>query len=187
MKNWANSYSYEISYNIVDEESGKFSTTETKLKSNKNNRRYNTKMTKEDLPEYYCDVQRYGCSHDVIKAKDIRGLKYTWIKENHFMKDSILRISYVGEIQKRPLIVEYDGESRATGFNEYLNVDEAVFGYSIFKFLAYVKKYSDYDISEIKSEFLKHCKWLKSNEPLHAPSTDNFSKWFDDELDKWFK
>lgn len=175
MKNLSDTYSYEQVYEFLENEK-RITHTDTPLYSIRNGRRYKTKMYVDDLPEYYCDVQRYGNRRDVIKSKDVKFLKYTWIKENHFMKDSVLRVSYTGDIKKHK--VSGDGFT----FNDYTNVDVMIFGYDILKFLSYVKKYSDCDISEVKSEFIKHCEWLKENEPSFAPDSDDFDKWFEDKI-----
>ena len=68
------------------------------LSAIRGNRRYKTKMKPSDLPEWYCDVHRYWWNRDMIKTDGVVDLKYTWVKENHFMKDSLLRISYCGKI-----------------------------------------------------------------------------------------
>lgn len=180
MKNLSNRYSYEKNYSF-DESTKKITYTDTNLYSIRNGRKYKTKMMVGDLPEYYCDVQRYCCNHDVIKSKDIKSLHYKWVRENHFMKDSVLRISYSGEIKEFPLTVN----NIKSFFTEYSNVDEMIFGNDILKFLSYVKKYSDYDISKVKSEFVKHCEWLKENEPEFAPDSDDFGKWFDNKINDY--
>lgn len=174
MKDLANRYTYNIDFSI--DENKKIISHNSKLKADRGPRLYNTKLDVEDLPEYYCDVQRYGGCHDVIKSTGIKDLKYSWVKENHFMKDSVLKVSYTGEICEK---------QTNSFFKDYTNVDVMVFGTSILKFLAYVKSYSNYDISHIKSEFIRHCEWLKEHEPAFAPDTDDFSKWFDNKINEY--
>ena len=60
-----------------------------------------------------------------------------------------------------------------------------VYSYEIFKFLAYAKKYSGYDISDIRSEFINQCNWLAKNEPDIAPNTDDFGNWFDNKINEY--
>lgn len=170
---FADTYSYDITYNY-DESCGKYTNTIGSLYSYRNNRKYKTKLNINDLPEYYCDVTRYCGFHELIKSINIKDLKYSWVKENHFMKDSVLRISFTDKITCKPF--------KNSCFMDYENVNALVFGYDILKFIAYVNKYSDYDISEIKSEFIKHCEWLKENEPFFAPDCNDFSKWFDEKI-----
>lgn len=183
MTKYANEYSYERIYSF-DEKTKTSSYVNSKLKSLKNNRYYQTKMNVDDLPENYCDVQRYGAHHNVIRTDNIKDLKYHWVKENHFMKDSLLRVSFTGEIKEKPIYININGKPIESIFKDYENMDSMVFGNSIFKFLGYVKKYSNYDISEIRNQFVKQCEWLKENEPSFAPDTDDFGKWFDDTINK---
>ena len=58
------------------------------------------------------------------------------------MKDSVLRISYTGEL--KPYYEKYNinGKEIVSFSPSYTNEDEMIFGNSIFKFLAYCKKYS---------------------------------------------
>lgn len=134
------------------------------LKAHRNNRLYNTKMEHNSLPEYFCDVVRYRGYHNVIDARNISNLKYKWFKMNHFMRDSSLEFSYVDS-----------------------NETDRVYSYEIFKFLAYVKKYSGYDISGVRDEFIKQCNWLAENEPDYAPNIDNFGNWFDNKVKEYEK
>lgn len=180
MKDFANVYSYERKYEY-DENTKKITHSDGDLYAVRNNRGYKTKMNTYDLPEHYCDVQRYMDYHNVINTKDIKSLHYTWVKENHFMKDSILRVSYTGDIESKKLVF-HNGEKFIISpvFTDYTNVDEMVFGNDILKFLSYVRKFSNYDITHIKQEFVSHCNWLKENEPCFAPECDDFEKWFDE-------
>ena len=152
------------------------------LSAIRGNRRYKTKMKPSDLPEWYCDVHRYWWNRDMIKTDGVVDLKYTWVKENHFMKDSLLRISYCGKIIEYNPIHEIGGKKIKNIFTEYTNVDSIVFGRDIFKCLAYIEKYSDFNLTPIREEFIKQCNWLKKNEPEFAPEADDFGKWFDDKI-----
>jgi hypothetical protein len=153
------------------------------LSAIRGNRRYKTKMKPSDLPEWYCDVHRCWWDRDMIKTNDVVDLKYTWVKENHFMKDSLLRISYCGKILEYNPMHEIGGKRVKSVFTEYTNVDSIVFGNDIFKCLAYIRKYSNFDLSKVKKEFVKQCNWLKVYENVLAPDTDDFGKWFDKTLE----
>ena len=79
------------------------------------------------------------------------------------MRDSVLEITFIGSTK----------------------TNERVYSYEIFKYLAYVKKFSDYDISDIRSEFINQCNWLVKNEPDFAPNTDDFGNWFDNKINEY--
>ena len=171
MKNFANEYFYTSD----PKESNN-------LESVRNNRHYKTKMKPTDLPEWYCDVHRYWWNRNLINTKGVVDIKYTWIRENHFMRDSVLRISYTGKIEEYYPVYEFGGKKRKSVISDYKNVDSMVFSNDIFKCLAYIQKYSDFDLSEVRKEFVKQCNWLKKNEPEFAPETNNFGKWFDEKI-----
>lgn len=176
----ANVYSFTRTYTLDD--NNKIVYSDTRLFSYKNKRFYKTNKTVEDLPEYYCDVKRYLGNYDVINSRDVKDLKYSWIKENHFMKDSVLRISFTDNIIHDYEKVNIDGKVYTNKLVNYKNVDICVYGYDILKYLAYINRFSDYDISEIKSDFIKHCEWLKKNEPEYAPECDDFGQWFEEKI-----
>lgn len=192
MKNLSKLYSFEKIYEEVVDENGKvyYPSHNSFLKSWRNNRSYQTKMNLEDLPEEYCSVQRYLSNYDVLSSAGIIDMHYSWVKENHFMKDSILRISYTGKLEKYYEKFNFNGKEITSKFSSYKNEDAMVFGYSIFKFLAYAHKYSNYPLDSIKSEFVKHCEWLNENEPEFAPNLDecnNYGEWFDNKIKKYFE
>ena len=135
------------------------------LSAYRNGRKYSTKMAYNSLPEYFCDVHRWGIIHNVIDSRGVLNLKYKWFKMNHFMRDSVLEIS----------------------FTDSNIVDERVYSDEIFKYLAYAKKYSGYDISDIRDEFIAQCNWLAENEPDCAPDTDDFGNWFNNKIDEYEK
>ena len=97
MKQLANRYFYEIHYRY--DENGKYHSWAGELYADRERRSYKTKMKPSDLPEHYCKVQRYGSHYDIINAKGVVDIAYDWCKFNHFMKDSVLRISYSGKIK----------------------------------------------------------------------------------------
>lgn len=164
-KNFAKVYSYTKKYILRPDERG-FDCEYSNLKAHRNNRMYATKMNHNSLPEYFCDVMRYGCiQYDIIDSRNVSNLKYKWFKMNHFMKDSSLEVSF------------NDTEE------DYIRV----YSYEIFKYLAYAKKYSGYDISDIRDEFIKQCNWLLENEPDFAPDTEDFGNWFDNKINEYEK
>ena len=163
-KNFAKVYSYTRTYMYRLFDSGVDCECSC-LKAHRNNRLYNTKMEHNSLPEHFCDVNRYGVVHNVIDSKGVLNLKYNWFKMNHFMRDSSLEVFF-------------------TNGNE---PDERVYANEIFKYLAYVKKYSEYDISAVRDEFIKQCEWLAENEPDCAPDTDDFGNWFDNKVKEYEK
>lgn len=163
-KDFAKVYSYTKTYSYRLFDSG-VDCECSYLKAHRNNRLYSTKMEYNSLPEHYCDVNRYGMVYNVIDSKGVLNLKYNWFKMNHFMRDSSLEVFF-------------------TNSNE---PDERVYANEIFKYLAYVKKYSEYDISAVRDEFIKQCEWLAENEPDCAPDTDDFGKWFDNKVKEYEK
>jgi hypothetical protein len=160
-KDLAKVYSYTKTY-IARPNCTGFDCECSYLESQRNYRSYRTKMKHDSLPEYFCDVERYSGYHDVIDTRNISNLKYKWFKMNHFMRDSSLEFSYTDS-----------------------NETDRVYSYEIFKFLAYVKKYSEYDISGVRDEFIKQCNWLAENEPDYAPNIDNFGNWFDNKIKEY--
>lgn len=192
MKKLINRYRYERTFEERVDENGRISYPyhDGNLYACYENRDYKTKMYKEDLPEYYCNVWRYSGNWDVISAKGVKGLYYKWVKENHFMKDSLLYVSYTDEIEPYCETYTYDGKEIKSIFSSYRNAEQMVFGHSIFKFLAYVHKYSDYDLSIIRSEVKEQCEWLKEHEPFHAPDLEDcndYGEWFDQKIKKAFE
>lgn len=195
MKKLVNVYSYETEIKLdritddIDIEKNKAvtytSATYVKdyMKAEHPKRSYKTKMLPSDLPHWYCDVKRYGSNRECINAKGITDMKYTWVKENHFMKDSVLRISYSGKLEPYKEEFDYDGKHYTSIFTDYRNLDGTVFEYDIFKFIGYAKMYSNFDITDIKNEFIKQCEWLKENKPEFAPNADDFGKWFDERIE----
>ena len=111
----------------------------------------------------------------MINCKGVVDVVYTWVRENHFMKDSMLRISYSGKIE------EYESES---GFGEWRNVECMVFGGEVFKALAWIRKWSGVDLGEVRKKFIEQCEWLRDNEPLFAPEAEDYGKWFDERLEE---
>lgn len=185
MKDFANEYSYRRKF-YWDEELKKSYYVDSPLRAWRNNRLYNTKMKSSDLPEHYCDVQRSCECRDVINTKGVKHILYKWVPENHFMKDSILYVSYGEEMEVKPFTwFDDNGVKHESRFTDVTNVDTHVFGTEIFKFLAYIKKYSNFDLSKVRETFIEQCEWLKENEPPFAPDADDFGEWFDNKISEY--
>ena len=190
MKNLSNRYFYEVHYSV--DGNGNIHHWNGDVYADRKNRLYKTKMKPNDLPEYYCEVQRYGNRYDIINASGVVDIAYSWVKENHFMKDSVLRISYTGEL--KPYYEKYNinGKEVVSFSPSYTNEDEMIFGNSIFKFLAYCKKYSRISLNKVRKSFIEQCEWLKNNEPGFAPHRGkdengntvfpDFGEWFDNNI-----
>lgn len=137
----------------------------SKIYSIHNFRRYATKLSLDQFPRHYFIVNRGPVLREIINAKSIKTLKYHWVKENHFMKDSHLEYTF-----NEDDIVYY------------------VYDWSVFTFIYYIKKYNaNIDIIPIRKAFIQQCKWLKENEPMFAPKTDDFGKWFDNTVEEYGK
>ncbi|MBR5825437.1 MAG: hypothetical protein IKY67_14995, partial [Paludibacteraceae bacterium] len=190
MKNLSNRYFYEVHYTVDD--NGKIHRWNGDVYADRKNRLYKTKMKPNDLPEYYCEVQRYGYRHDIINASGVVDIAYSWVKENHFIKDSVLRISYTGELKPYYKKYNFNGKEVVSFLPSYTNEDELIFGNSIFKFLAYCKKYSRISLNKVRKSFIEQCEWLKNNQPGFAPHSGkdengntvfpDFGEWFDNKI-----
>ena len=107
MKNFAKVYSYTKKYILRPDESG-YDYEYSNLKAHRNNRIYSTKMNQHSLPEYFCDVMRYGCIYyNIIDSRCVSDLKYKWFKINHFMKDSSLEITFINGEKKTCILMKY--------------------------------------------------------------------------------
>ena len=190
----ANRYTYKMHYRY-DEDKKQVIEWLGDVYADRGRRLYKTKWKPSDLPEYYCDVQRYCSSHDILTAKGVKDVLYNWLKVNHFMKDSVLHISYTGKLEPYHEQFMFDGKKITSCFTSYTNEDGMVFGHDIFKYLAYAKKYSGISLSKARKAFIEQCEWLKANEPMFAPheghfhdgnvSFPDFGKWFDKQIEEY--
>lgn len=117
---------------------------------------YPTKITKDDLPEWYCPVtirRRNG----FLSAKGVVHLLYqpNYVF-NHMFKDDFLYISYNQPIVKVP---REESIYRCVGFNE------VICGGNIVRFVKAAEKYSGYDITQIKEEIERKRVWFKESYP----------------------
>lgn len=181
-KNLSNHYSCGIKHvvtfddimnGLVEDDMPKYHLVKDKyLQSEKNGRWYKTKMEVESLPLSYCQVEWNPDELHFINSANVKNLKYCWIKENHWMKDSVLLIDYDGNMEIQ--------EGRSGDYlTDYNNVDIMIWDRDILKFIAYVKKFSDYDLTDIRQTFIDQVIWLQENEPMFAPTKGDAGEWFD--------
>lgn len=118
---------------------------------------YPTKITAEDLPEWYV-YGRYYKHFGYLSAKGVKHLLYTPNKwTNHMFKDDCLYISYDKPIVHNP--------NREMYYDRYTGYDEYIYGFAIVAFLKAAEKYSGYDISRIKDQIEDKRIWFKNNYP----------------------
>ena len=113
------------------------------------NLRYPTKITPKDLPEWFVKG-RYYKNHGFISAKGVVDLVYKpnlWI--NHMFRDDSLYISYNKPIR------EVERESFGRIVKEYEDYDYVIDGTDAIDFIAAVKKYSDFDTSNIEAAIIE--------------------------------
>ena len=112
------------------------------------NLKYPTKITPEDLPEWFVKG-RYYKNHGFLSAKGVVDLAYkpnNWI--NHMFRDDSLYISFNKPIRE----VEVDSiVGKRMDFTDY---DYVIDGTYAIDFVAAVKKYSDFDTTEIENAII---------------------------------
>lgn len=131
------------------------------------NLKYPTKLTKEDMPDWYMPGRFYK-HHGFINSKGVVDIVYVpnYIF-NHFHKDDILYISYKDKIQATP-IKNYWGLDDI----EYTGYDECFGGGQLVTFIQYVMKYSqDVDVKPIISEIYRKSHWMIKTFPADAEVT----------------
>ena len=126
---------------------------------------YPTKIRAKDLPEYYIYVYLYG-GWKYLRATNVKDLYYipnNWV--NHFLRDDVLYISY-----NHPLEIT----TGRWGNKTCENYDIALFGNSILDFVAAVKYYSKYDVSDIEQAIKEKLALFKEMHPeeLRGPMKD---------------
>ena len=112
------------------------------------NLKYPTKITPEDLPEWFVKG-RYYKNQGFISSKGVVDLVYKpnmWI--NHMFRDDSLYISY-----NKP-IIEIEEESFGRIRKTYKDYDYVIDGTYAIEFVSAVKKYSDFDTSAIEKAIL---------------------------------
>ena len=124
------------------------------------NLRYPTKITPEDLPEWFVKGRFYK-NHGYLSAKGVVDLVYKpnmWI--NHMFRDDSLYISYNKQI------VGYEEESFGRMRTEYKDYDYVIDGTYAVEFVAAVKKYSDFDTTEIEKAMIEKAYYFAEKFPL---------------------
>lgn len=118
---------------------------------------YPTKLTAEDMPEWYV-YGRYYKQWGYLSAKGVKSLVYEPNRfSNHMFKDDFLYISY-----SDPIVLASD---RQPGGFKYTGFDEYIFGSVIVRFLRAAERYSDYDITVIKAQIEEKRLWFKESYP----------------------
>lgn len=114
---------------------------------------YPTKIKEEDLPEWYFRYCYYYSRY--LSAKGVKDmvLKCNYMFTNHLHKDDILYISYNNKIE------EYQNDYGKT----YRNYDRILSGNWIIEYIQMVKKYSNYDITELEQELERKRAWYEIN------------------------
>ncbi len=117
---------------------------------------YPTKITKEDLPEYYINIidRMHWYLRGYIKTAGIIDMKYEPSKVNHLFKDDRLYISYKEPLRKEEIV---------KGFWDYVNDDVRLSGSDIVLVISAAEKYSGYDILEIRKQLADKLTWFKEN------------------------
>lgn len=182
-KNLSNHYvdrKYKFVYNKRDSHYDKIILDNNCLFSDKKSGFYRTKITPDDLPEYYLTYWD-GIRQNWINTKGVVDLVYRPVLENHILKDDALYISYNGKIKEL---------SRETYISTWIKFDEdtyddIIWGNHIIDFLAYAKVFSKYDIEPIKEQIWNDkMLWLKENETemfnSYVKNRENFERWFNE-------
>ena len=138
---------------------------------------YPTKITAEDLPEWYV-YGRYYKHWGYLSALGVKHLVYHPCKySNHMFKDDCLYISY-----DKPIVPNTDWDK---SFDRYTGFDEYIYGSALVHFLKAAEKYSGYDITEIKTQIEEKRLFFKSTYPefyeLEVPEDKPFFLGDDDD------
>lgn len=131
------------------------------------NLRYPTKITPSDLPEWFVKGRFYK-NHGFMSAKGVVDLVYKpnlWI--NHMFRDDSLYISY-----NKP-IKEIDDESFSEKRKIYIDYDYVIDGTYAIDFVAAVKKYSDFDTTEVEKAIIDKVNIFVENFPEEHESKDS--------------
>ena len=138
------------------------------------NAKYNTKIKSEDLPEWYI-YGRYYKRFGYLSAKGVVDVYYIPNKIfNHYLKYDDMFISYTGKIDKTTKDI-LEVASQKDLYH--------VYGLEILYMLKGIKKYSNYDISEIIEQLKDKMQWFKENHPKdfeHECGDFDLDKFFND-------
>ena len=186
-KNLGNHYidrKYKFVYNNGDSRWNKIILDNNCLFSDKKTGIYRTKITPDDLPEWYLNYWD-GVRYNYINTKGVVDILYRPVLENHLFKDDCIFISYNKKIKVTETL-KYSTTWFTVDEDEY---DEILWDWEIINFLVYAKKYSGYDIEPIKDQIWNDkMLWLKDNEPdIFDGDRDVFESWFTDAENKMNK
>ena len=124
---------------------------------------YPTKITEDDLPEYYIPIHarviRY--MQGFLKTSGIVDMDYSYCKENHLFKDDYIFISYSEKLRWEP---------GPWGFPECINYDVCVDGNDIIEIVLAAEKYSGFDTTEVRRKIEEKRVWLRDNESHYYES-----------------
>ena len=120
--------------------------------------RYPTRITEEDLPEYYIPIQSRSIwyMNGFLKTTGIVDLDYTYCKENHLFKDDYIYISYSEKLRS---------EIGRWGSRDIVNYDVCICGNEIIDIVLAAEKYSGFDTTEVRKKIEEKRVWLRDNEP----------------------
>ncbi len=119
---------------------------------------YPTKITEEDLPDYYIPIhcRTIWYMQGFLKTSGIADMDYTYFKENHLFKDDYIYISYSEKLK---------WEQNSRGFRNCVNYDVCIDGNDIIEIVLAAEKYSGFDTSEVRKKIEEKRIWLRDNEP----------------------
>ena len=119
--------------------------------------RYKTKITEEDLPEYYIPIhcRNIWYMQGFLKISGIVDMDYTYRKENHLFKDDYIYISYFEKLK---------WEKNSWGFRDCINYDVCIDGNDIIEIVLAAEKYSGFDTREVRKKIEEKRIWLRDNE-----------------------
>lgn len=121
--------------------------------------RHATKIFPDDVMRTGKYMKTYlpysGCTY--FRTAGVTDLAYTWCKENHAFKDSILYISFHGALNRTPSDFRH-GEVDISGADVILTES------GIPAYIDRVRRDSGISVSNIKAEIRRQFKWLDKNE-----------------------
>lgn len=119
---------------------------------------YRTKLTKDDLPEYFYCAHWYG-KLAYLDTKHVKQLVFRpcYSFDDHLYKDDSLYISYSEEIR------EYASDNGH--FRYMLGYDFLLWGWEIVKFVYAVSQNSDYDTMPVRKQICDKHDWFAERNP----------------------
>lgn len=118
---------------------------------------YKTKLSANDIPEYYCPIHSRSIWYmkGWLLTKGVTDIAYTYCKENHLFKDDYIYLAYDGKLERKDL--KWGGVDFSNGL--------AISGNDILNIILYVEKYSpDIDTSIVRSLIAEKVEYLHQYE-----------------------